>query len=48
MKEELDNIELRSEEVQEIMGHIPARIIRYGITIVFSVIFVALMSPASL
>lgn len=38
--EEKDKIELRSEEVQEILGHIPSRIIRYGITVIFSVIFV--------
>jgi HlyD family secretion protein len=35
---ENNNIELRSEEVQEILGHIPSRIIRYGITIFFAVI----------
>lgn len=35
-----NNIEIRSEEVQEILGHIPSRLIRYGITVIFSVIFV--------
>lgn len=38
MEEKFNNIELRSEEVQEIMGHIPKRIIRYGITLIFSII----------
>lgn len=37
---EIENIELRSEEVQEILGHIPSRIIRYGIVTVFLVILV--------
>lgn len=32
---ETDKIELRSEEVQEILGHIPAWIIRWGITVIF-------------
>lgn len=32
MKKEIENIELRSEEVQEILGHIPSKIVRYGIT----------------
>ncbi len=35
---DIDNIELRSEEVQEILGHIPNKIIRYGITVILSII----------
>lgn len=38
-----DNIEIRSEEVQEIIGTPPARIIRTGITIIFSIIFMILI-----
>ncbi|MCP5053755.1 MAG: HlyD family efflux transporter periplasmic adaptor subunit [bacterium] len=37
--EQLQAIEIRSEEVQEIMGFIPHWIIRWGITILFLVIF---------
>lgn len=33
------NIELRSEEVQEIMGQIPSWIVRYGTTVLFIVVF---------
>jgi HlyD family secretion protein len=40
MNNEVDNIELRSEEVQEILGHIPSRIIRYGVTVILSVVLV--------
>ena len=40
MDNEPNNIELRSEEVQEILGHIPSRLIRYGITIILGVILV--------
>lgn len=36
-------VELRSEEVQEIMGQIPAWIIRWGITVLFVVIGVLLI-----
>ncbi len=36
--EERKEIELRSEEVQEVMGQVPAWIIRWGITILFVVI----------
>ncbi len=35
---EIDNIELRSEEVQEIIGHTPAWLIRGGITVIFLII----------
>ncbi len=40
MPTETNNIELRSEEVQEILGHIPSRIIRYGIIVVLSIVLV--------
>lgn len=40
MSEELEKIELRSEEVQEVLGHIPSKIIRYGITVILSIILV--------
>ena len=36
-------IELRSEEVQEVMGQIPAWIVRWGITILFIVVLVLLV-----
>lgn len=41
--DEKDKIELRSEEVQEIMGEIPSWIIRRGIAILFVVVFVVLL-----
>ena len=37
-----NNIEIRSEEVQEIMGHIPGWIIRWGVTLIFIVIMILL------
>lgn len=37
-KEEIERLTLRSEEVREIMGHIPSRIIRYGISAILTVI----------
>ncbi|MCP4220844.1 MAG: biotin/lipoyl-binding protein, partial [bacterium] len=37
------NLELRSDEVQEIMGYIPAWIIRWGITLIFIIICVFLI-----
>jgi len=40
MNSELENIELRSDEVQEVLGHIPTKIIRYGITVISSVVLV--------
>ncbi|MDA3893238.1 MAG: HlyD family efflux transporter periplasmic adaptor subunit [Salinivirgaceae bacterium] len=43
MSKEIENIELRSEEVQEILGHIPSRLIRYGITIIILVVVVLFM-----
>lgn len=42
MSEKGDKIELRSEEVQEIMGTPPAWIVRWGITIILLVVFVLL------
>jgi len=38
MAENTDNIELRSEKVRNIIGQIPPRIIRIGITVIFFVI----------
>ena len=38
-----DNIELRSEEVQEVMGMIPSWIVRWGITLLFGVIILLLI-----
>ncbi len=32
------NIELRSEAVQEVMGHVPSRIVRWGSTVLFAVV----------
>jgi multidrug resistance efflux pump len=37
------DIEIRSEEVQEILGQVPGKIIRWGITVVFSVIIIMLI-----
>ena len=42
MPAEEENIEIRSEEVQEVLGHIPIWIIRWGITMVFVVVLVLL------
>lgn len=41
-KKEEKPVELRSEEVQEIMGQVPAWIVRWGITLLFGVIVVLL------
>ncbi len=38
MSENIDNIELRSEKVRNIIGQIPPRIIRVGITVIFFII----------
>ena len=35
-----NNISLRSEEVQEIMGEVPAKIVRWGTTIIFIIIII--------
>jgi multidrug resistance efflux pump len=40
--EEADRIQLRSEEVQEIMGYVPAWIIRWGITVLLLAVIAAL------
>jgi HlyD family secretion protein len=39
---DISKIEIRSEEVQEIMGYIPHWLIRWGITLFFGVIFLVL------
>lgn len=38
-----EEIEIRSEEVQEILGHVPNWIIRWGITVIFAVIVILLI-----
>lgn len=38
-EEENNNIELRSEEVQEVMSHVPNWMIRWGTTVIFFVVF---------
>ncbi|MFA8433908.1 MAG: HlyD family secretion protein [Marinifilaceae bacterium] len=43
MPQNPNNIELRSEEVQEILGHIPHWIIRRGISLIFTVIFIIIV-----
>lgn len=43
MTEEKNNIEIRSEEVQEIMGTPPKWIVRWGIVIILSVVIVLLL-----
>ena len=40
---EAKNIELLSEEVQDVISHIPSRLIRYGITIIFAIIGLLLL-----
>lgn len=40
---QLNNVEIRSEEVQEILSDVPAWIIRWGITVFFSIIFAFLI-----
>ena len=42
MNENIDNIELRSAKVKNIIGQIPPKIIRVGITVIFLVIIVIL------
>lgn len=39
-----ENIEIRSEEVQEILSHIPNWLIRWGITLIFVIIFVLILA----
>jgi hypothetical protein len=43
MPEQNNNIELRSEKVRNIIGQIPSRIVRIGITVIFTVVFVLLI-----
>ena len=38
-----DKIELRSEKIRHIIGEIPSRIVRYGITIITIVLLVLLV-----
>jgi len=38
-----DKIEIRSEEVQEVMGHVPTWIVRWGITLLFITILILLI-----
>jgi len=38
----MENIELRSEKVRNIIGQIPPKLIRYGITLIFIIILVML------
>ncbi|WP_321296087.1 hypothetical protein [Marinifilum fragile] len=39
MSEQISNIELRSEKVRNIIGQIPSRIVRIGISVIFLVVF---------
>jgi len=41
--DQVRQIEIRSEEVQEIMGYIPRWIIRWGITLIFIILFLILV-----
>lgn len=43
MTKKNDNIELRSEKVRNIIGQIPPKIIRFGITIIFFIIIILLV-----
>ena len=43
-QEEVENLQLRSDEVQEILSHAPAWIIRWGITVIFLVLFVIVIA----
>lgn len=42
------DIELRSEEVQEVMGQVPAWIVRWGIRLLFLVVVTLLVGAVSL
>ena len=46
MKEQYKNIELRSEEVQEVMNRVPPAILRYGIGILATIVMVLLIGSA--
>ncbi len=41
-----NNIEIRSEEVQEILGHIPNWVIRWGITVIFLTLLILFVGSA--
>ncbi len=41
--EKKDNVELKSEEVHEVMGQVPAWIIRWGITLLFGIVLLILI-----
>lgn len=43
-REEVDHLNLRSEEVRDIMGQIPSRLIRFGTSVIFIVVFLILIS----
>ena len=43
MPEQNNNIELRSEKVRNIIGQIPSRIVRIGISVIFMVVFLLLI-----
>lgn len=40
------DIELRSNEVQEVMNHIPSSILRYGITVLFIIVCLLIIGSA--
>ena len=42
-KKEYKEIELRSEEVQEVMSHVPVWILRWGITVLFCIVIILLI-----
>lgn len=44
MPEQHDNIQLRSEEVQEILSHVPHWLIRWGITVILMVIIILILA----
>ncbi len=41
-KKQAENIEIRSQEMQELLGQVPARIIRWGITVILLVVIILL------
>ena len=40
------DIELKSEEVQEVMNHIPSSILRYGISVLLGILLVLLVGSS--
>ncbi|HBX51210.1 MAG: hypothetical protein A2275_06970 [Bacteroidetes bacterium RIFOXYA12_FULL_35_11] len=44
MSEESEHIELRSEEVQEILGHVPPGVIRWGISVISAIVILLLVA----